>query len=1759
MRRFFIQLIETEPQLALIAEEKSPARISLRGVSAIYCSDMEVIMKKGRKLLAGVLALVMSSCSVFGNSTIANNTVETADNVSTQRPDDKWENKATIAQAGKYKELNYSFLKDYNFLATTDSAIMETFDSVEELKNSTDKRLLKGAYVMVRGYYEPDDGGACLYLIKGKNEKQISVELANGLFAEPIPTTTKIGDENYVALSIKQFGAKGDGINSDNAGFNNTVLFAENYMQANKDTVDRAIIYIPEGEYKCTDQLVVGHDKTLYLPMGASNLSIVGEGDKSVFFTDNDYRKDYGYSEHFFQTWRGYNVYYANFRVEAREVDLYHYMRQFTMTYCDNVYVDNVDLIVPEEAWSGYYYQDKQYSNLCCYCGNKNITVDGCYFEQMSGTYRGANVGVLDIWSHGEEKITIMNCELVGNARDEQIGFFSTSKETAYVKNVDFINNTIRSYSPKYVDVVKNATMRFTIAYNDSVGVEDIHIAGNHFISECDSKFMTFGNVKNCLIEDNIMELYCSYSTWSMIFDTSCTNEDGVICKNNEFFISSYSNHGKGSIVGGGGQMKFIGNRVLLDVPLVFGIYGNYLKDNEFITFKMLGSNQGHGISSLGDKAVCEGNTVTAYNGIGELCCFSGGSEDAVMSFSNNTIYDMVRNTGKRGVWTALMKIATKAKQVDIVGNKYYAPNIGFSQSDGTLSQKIDEEGNIVSLGDESRKENPDGTKTYYNRMFYYRAADGCIVSNLNVKDNVFQGVKGFTSYGSIAGTGFNITNNEFVDTEELVSDVVASKIEIVHNGEVISKIGSDSDKVELKANVYLPGEDDTEILTNDRPVKWYSSVDSIASVDDNGVVTKHKNGTVKIFAITQDGTTNYGECLVTFEDQKIKELNLVDENITLQTGLKNYIEYNLVPENAAKEVIFTSENEEIATVNRYGLVVAKAVGDTKITLKTVDGSNIVKTVNVHVEDTTVRKISMEKSYYELDNSCVGSTYQLKVGSYFPDNAVNKEIGKWVSSNEDILTVDNNGLVTVKKYGVARIDAYSTDESCYGSTTFYVGNPKVSNLYVASRNNNSVTLKWDELDNTYGYYVFKWNDEEAKYECVNEATYATEGECVVSDLEAGKSYKFAVCGFFSNWQTGSRRLIYGDFTEIDAATTANEVITGYTVDNATVSLTPYNKEATVSVKYLPANANISNLDFSYKIADESVATVEKIEKENAAANELTFKITFAGAGKTKLVIKSNDEVALEKEIKIGCVEGKVSHDNITTTLNGYNNGTITFEGLEDESDIDGYYLLRTCTMVLKPYVFIPKTGAKTYSYTDTEVTNGTTYRYSVATALYDGTDYFFNQDYRECYMGHYLAYPKFVPAESISFDYESDMLMMNCGDEQQINAVINPQIEEGLSEEEAATVEPTYKDVYWKIDDESVASIETDGNKVTVKALKSGQTVLGAYTTDGSNVLKRVNVVVELLDITKATVLYGKEHTYIGRTIEPNVLVKMGDEVLEKDVDYKVTYKNNVAVGTAKIVVRGEGKYGGEKEYEFTIKEPETENTTKESVTETSGEDTTKESATETSGENTTKESATETTSEDTTKFEETTEESTEKKVVKVSRTTVRTAVTRGKAIKISWKRVKNATGYRVYRKTGKGRYKLIRTVRKGNTTYIYDRKISTKYVYTYKVKAYRGKTVSRDSNRITVRYLKTPRIKSAVKGNKKVTLKWNKVKGATGYKVYRKTGKGKYRLIARIRRGSKVSFVDRKIKPTATYTYRMVACYRNAQSSYSKTKKVTR
>ncbi len=51
--------------------------------------------------------------------------------------------------------------------------------------------------------------------------------------------------------------------------------------------------------------------------------------------------------------------------------------------------------------------------------------------------------------------------------------------------------------------------------------------------------------------------------------------------------------------------------------------------------------------------------------------------------------------------------------------------------------------------------------------------------------------------------------------------------------------------------------------------------------------------------------------------------------------------------------------------------------------------------------------------------------------------------------------------------------------------------------------------------------------------------------------------------------------------------------------------------------------------------------------------------------------------------------------------------------------------------------------------------------------------------------------------------------------------------------------------------------------------------------------------------------------TYTGKALTPAVTVKDGDKLLSKNVDYTVSYSNNINAGTAKVTITGKGNYGG--------------------------------------------------------------------------------------------------------------------------------------------------------------------------------------------------------------------------------------------------------
>ncbi|MDD7390507.1 MAG: NlpC/P60 family protein [Lachnospiraceae bacterium] len=152
--------------------------------------------------------------------------------------------------------------------------------------------------------------------------------------------------------------------------------------------------------------------------------------------------------------------------------------------------------------------------------------------------------------------------------------------------------------------------------------------------------------------------------------------------------------------------------------------------------------------------------------------------------------------------------------------------------------------------------------------------------------------------------------------------------------------------------------------------------------------------------------------------------------------------------------------------------------------------------------------------------------------------------------------------------------------------------------------------------------------------------------------------------------------------------------------------------------------------------------------------------------------------------------------------------------------------------------------------------------------------------------------------------------------------------------------------------------------------------------------------------------------------------------------------------------------------------------------------------------------------------------------------------------INVSWKKVRGASGYYIYRKTAGGSYKKIATV-KGGSKVSYTDKTAYAGKYVYTVRAYSGsKTGSYNSKGMTASTkIASPTGIQASAVNNGITVKWNTVKYATGYQIYRKAAGGSYTLIKTVSGQKTAAFTDTKAQSGTAYAY-MVKAYRKSASS---------
>ncbi len=156
-----------------------------------------------------------------------------------------------------------------------------------------------------------------------------------------------------------------------------------------------------------------------------------------------------------------------------------------------------------------------------------------------------------------------------------------------------------------------------------------------------------------------------------------------------------------------------------------------------------------------------------------------------------------------------------------------------------------------------------------------------------------------------------------------------------------------------------------------------------------------------------------------------------------------------------------------------------------------------------------------------------------------------------------------------------------------------------------------------------------------------------------------------------------------------------------------------------------------------------------------------------------------------------------------------------------------------------------------------------------------------------------------------------------------------------------------------------------------------------------------------------------------------------------------------------------------------------------------------------------------------------------------------------GKGIKLTWGAVSGAKKYKIYRKAGSATaWEGVAQVDGKITSYL-DTKVSNGAPYTYTVRAIDAKGKS-SYNKTGIKYtfVTSPKISSAANTATGVYLKWNKIPGATKYRLYRKTGNSSWVKLTDVS-SSKTAYVDKTAKSGVTYTYTVRACNGTSWSSY--------
>lgn len=377
---------------------------------------------------------------------------------------------------------------------------------------------------------------------------------------------------------------------------------------------------------------------------------------------------------------------------------------------------------------------------------------------------------------------------------------------------------------------------------------------------------------------------------------------------------------------------------------------------------------------------------------------------------------------------------------------------------------------------------------------------------------------------------------------------------------------------------------------TADNVVLWSSSNTSVATVS-NGIVNAVGVGSTTITATTTGNGKTTATCVVEVssdcEDGLLEvAMNSNEEQLYLSSSLT--LSANIMTANPCdSEILWSSSDETVATVVD-GVVTPKKYGTATIRATARQNENSYDECMVTVAEKEVTSVEISASAKML---YVGSTSTL-TASVFPDDADDKTI-TWSTSNADVATVTQKGVVTGISSGTVKIFAFA-ESGVSDYYTLTVVNVEVQDITL---NVSEITLTIDDAQQINATFA-------PENATIKTLTYESLDESVATVSEDGIITAIA---------EGSTSIIVttaNSISKVISVIVKSDVIPVESVAVAPKSIEMYIDD-TQSIVATVTPDNATNKAISWSSSDNTVATVSA-----------TGSVTAVGVGTAEITASS---------------------------------------------------------------------------------------------------------------------------------------------------------------------------------------------------------------------------------------------------------------------------------------------------------------------------------------------------------------------------------------------------------------------------------------------------------------------------------------------------------------------------------------------------------